>query len=779
MKEEKQAIDGSLYRVYKHATNECVKWGSDTWAKKLGHKNNSKRKKKGKNKASRDKNSIASSLQKLVQLAELGVPMPKPVQRQLETAIRLRTKASKFYISIPTTTPLAQRGHDWVIQQLEEIRDIFIKDALIEDAPAALQLDADSKSLQESFAGLCTVGSSDDEESVEQDNDPSEQKKKLPKPPPLSPPTSEEIKEEEKAFAAACALSDIIDTLLDVKRVWKKWATREWTKDDHVEVGELESATLCSRYAAISLDGVRAELETTFSVESDFFERILENDKVVPSATTSNDGSSEEAEETLRSLKEIYAALNKFDADAVPKELDDVTWKAKERSGSQKKAVELELNRIKSCRKELRQAIRSKNVGKFTAILVKNHFPIWLQYEKNLEGSSRILWELDNMKEARTVKFGLVVQILILAFSAFELEEADPAHAQTLSEMHQRVFLMQFSQELYEREEGWLDVTNIRRRQEKLLGEPMATLYRAQDFINNLSPISFLLPLFSGEIVFCHLARHLFWATTLPHVWKRDVTSMIHIYRILRNEGYLGRISMIDTTLFAMFPREIFFRGGLAHRGKYLNSFNLAIGYKASGTSGHKLLKGGTKRHSSRLKPEETANHHMGVIDISEMMQIVNLETVPFVDREKCFSEIHAAATKEMPQLYMSPLQDATMRMFGLIHNEWIIEPGIVMDLANQFFDDYADVFSSGRWDDTGRIIMWAAILADADIQGNNAFGLTNLSTRRHEALTILANGFRKWFPTDDLKSGEEISFTFSQTIPRYKWSEDDPDRKK
>jgi hypothetical protein len=117
---------------------------------------------------------------------------------------------------------------------------------------------------------------------------------------------------------------------------------------------------------------------------------------------------------------------------------------------------------------------------------------------------------------------------------------------------------------------------------------------------------------------------------------------------MLQTEGYLGRISEIESPLFCIYRQQVWFRGGLPQKGShaYLKSWQIAAGLNRNGA---RLLDGQEIRKYVKTLGVSKALDNIGlhITEISQLQEIFQWKSMPFLDSRDCFQKIRRIALDE------------------------------------------------------------------------------------------------------------------------------------
>jgi hypothetical protein len=226
---------------------------------------------------------------------------------------------------------------------------------------------------------------------------------------------------------------------------------------------------------------------------------------------------------------------------------------------------------------------------------------------------------------------------------------------------------------------------------------------------------------------------------------------MLHLYWMLRAEGYLGRIAEIEASVIRMYRQRVWFRGGVPRKGgkSYLKSWLIAVGLNVHRA---RLLDGKELERSVRTKAASKAMDKTGlhVTEISQLQDILQWKTMPILDRGACYQQIQRIARDEYRQVYTAPLMSASAKLSQLHDAIGRAFIGTARAGGRRMVVDFDK--QASRMSDVPVVCFWALALAD-DRAPNEQ--------EKEIGLSLLANSFKSAFRLDD--SADDVpSLTFS-----------------
>jgi hypothetical protein len=377
---------------------------------------------------------------------------------------------------------------------------------------------------------------------------------------------------------------------------------------------------------------------------------------------------------------------------------------------------------------------------------------------------------LKQLEQTGTVKLRFAFTLLVIADSAFEQEAADSDLATEVCDTITRVLTQTYDEKVYEATIGWL-AAEIANFEEILPQTALDKFRRANHYVKVWSPMAFLLPFLSGDLLLFYLNQHLNASLMPPIVWRDDLLMLLHLYRMLRKEGYLERITAIESSLIRTYSQNVFFRSGFGGKNPYSQNYQFALGHSATNAArGRHLGKGGRSKRIARDQPTSRPEHSMSAVDVSRLKQIEILEDVPLVDRAACFDEIHQISVDECPSILLSPLMEITVRLKAMLEHD-------VVDLCRDEATRYIHQFRPNAQihSELGMILNWATalgefpLLPDHQKRALDEYSGGYFSKERDEGLSLLAECFAEWFDvsaTDPVTATDtDVNFKFNTDV--------------
>lgn len=705
---KRDSDQASLYSIYKHCTEAVMEWGKFTY------------KKKSKVKSSFSTSSLSHVIFDILgSLASDGVLMPEPVLRDLKLAISYRKRVGRFYRSLPNTSEEDHVRHEWLIQQLENLATAFRHNSTRNDNTAtnAENEDREGSVMRAGFEVLALEDDGEDPVASTHDGDETKPRVIL-----TTPPTPEELEAEERVFAISLLMCEIDDIRNDLKARWKDWAQQCNPETNQDEAGQnLLAVTSVSEYAMAAVrkqvlqvsieiasfddgDQVMAGFgESTSSIKqtSDDHEWkekdlvTLHNLEKRPDLNGQHGFICKPVEDTDERVSlelfptDSYASPDKKRKLSVKPEnlvLSDNTYRRLCQIHEKLSSLDLDTIEIpqppqmiynaptsvsvqttgiavidKSDRFE--KAIRNQDFESLLQLTVQYVMPLWIsltQYLPDVGAADAVfLAYIRDFALSRQVKFPLTFALLVVLDGALACNEDMAEFAKDISvEILDRAFNVQ----------AYSSAINVLQNSGMKADALFSHLELARHLRGEYSIACLFFPLLSGEHLLSGLRMHFVCGSGLPYAFVESYTCVLHVYWMLRSEGYLGRINELERML-KMYRQEVFFRGGLARKGqeKYVKCHQLAIGATVKALP---LLDG---REASRrtgnllLNQDALGMDGLHVSEISRLLDVLQWKSMPILDRNACFNEIHAIAQEEFGTVFTAPLLTASVKLSQLV----------------------------------------------------------------------------------------------------------------
>jgi hypothetical protein len=788
--------DKGVYATYKQCTAAVKQWGISTYTE-LTKNEKSKRKQ-----TADDGCSLTTLFQRLHHVAAAGVTMPHDICRSLRTAIRFRERVSSVYRSVPSANEDDHARHAWIIEQLRLVEGLFLannrqKGEVGSDdeahVAARMKRQNEEKAQSSLLQGFAALAVSDDEGSDEEsiaENYVSESK-------PLvsssAPQSEEELAAEERCFAIACTLMEIAQTRTDIRDAWRDWAKGQEAIGTPVNdvretdlkraAGELVAAYASTQYAVRMLR--TSVLQTSVEFHSfDDFDQILAAFETQAACSTSVDYRlgddvtlrrlqarpdlngrrgivSDEvrdgrypikldegrkivlikpenlilSDDTFLRLNQVYVALKSFDFRSIPR--------LENRSNADRSEIETACKGILLQLDNFSSAMKRKDFVSFVELTVRYFLPIWMCYAQ-LAGDAGAADELlkaylFDFSRSRKVTFHLAFAILSLADSACVISETK----ESLGEDAVRIFrkVIPASLQLYRNAIEAFDRHGFK-------PDCFYSHYQLISLYGNtFYPMCHFFPLLSGEILLRGLRLNLVAASGIVYQFWKEFMTLIHLYWMLRAEGYLGRIVDLEETLIGMYSQRVWFRGGLPERGKctYWKLWQLSVGLNIQAT---KAYDGRNVRGAglSSWAEDRTGLH---VTEMSRLLDVLQWKSIPVFDRKACFKQIRAIALEECGAIFMAPLMQVSLQLLAL---EGALTERFVataVDFCKRWIRNYQPILRQLK--DCPKVCFWAFALADDRADEDE----------KRAGLTLLAGCFQDVFgaPEGDSQPIPTLSF--------------------
>ena len=771
------ANQASLYAIYKYCTQRVIEWGKIAYCK-LKQKEQKKGTKKASGKPSDadDTLLLESSLSRIIfqclgTVAAAGIPIPEHIFKDLKTAISYRKRVADYYGNIPHIPPEAISSHEWLIVQLERLEAIFSQNVQqnstrkeekhVETGFSVLSLHHDEDSVddedhaEEAHTALSTTKTTTTVE---------KKKEKL--------PTDAALRDEERFFAIALLLSQIAEGRMKLQEVWKQWADKgDGVLTDEDDSAGLLAATSATEYTLHSFS--KTILQARLEFGDNVFDEILKAQDPMLMAKHTTDTSSITLQDcvsiqNLQSRSDLNGrhgrvtkvlesegrvAVQLFPED--PTEYQNtnnwnnaVTLSVKRenlllsdhlcrRLGQVHEALQLTpWNSIPEPPKlvinspmstalgkssedltmhffEIQEALKQKDFLGFLRLTVQWALPIWISMARYIldmgAANSVVTSFLREFDKTRHVDFQLALSMIVIVDCALTVYNVGHERATDSLDIVDRTLTRSFEPKTY--------ASAIRLL--KRYDYKSAALYSHMEFARHLRGEYLIMcsevPLLSGIILSDGLRMDFVCSSGLPYSFVEEFTNMLHLYWMLRTEGFLGRVPEIEDTLIAMYRQQVWFRAGLPQRGReaYVKSWQLSLG--AVNANSARLLDGrATQRKGTRQTalPKDMEMTGLHVTEISRLRDILQWKTMPLADVSFCHDQIQSIAREEYFSIYTAPLMSCSIKMMQA-HERLGSSPWVERAMASgrkmvQNFD-----VLTHQMKPTPKVCFWAFALGD------------------------------------------------------------------
>jgi hypothetical protein len=404
-------------------------------------------------------------------------------------------------------------------------------------------------------------------------------------------------------------------------------------------------------------------------------------------------------------------------------------------------------------------ALKSGDYARFMQLTIQYALPIWVAFARFFpnSGAADVVFVsyVREFAETKRVKFHLALAIMVMVDSAFAAAAtaANNASSSVLESTEQardlyvKVLKQTYNGD-YKRAIELFDKKGIR-------SDAFYSHYEfSRQYQTTFSAMSSFFPWFSGEMLQSGLRMHLVCGSGLPYQFCQEYTTLLHLYWMLRTQGYLGCLPEIESSLIRMYRQQVFFRGGLPRRGSegYLKSWQLATG--GVNLQGARLLGGREKtRRAAPHRGTQLDMRGLHVTEISQLQDILQWKTMPILDRAAAYKQIQEIAKDEYHSVYTAPLMSTCHKLsyFGdFIAQKYIATARSGGDRMVQDFSSLTQALC-----DLNIVCFWALSLADDRA----------LDAREKETgLFLLAGSFKQAFKEEMTRPGaaEEPSMDFS-----------------
>jgi len=285
-----------------------------------------------------------------------------------------------------------------------------------------------------------------------------------------------------------------------------------------------------------------------------------------------------------------------------------------------------------------------------------------------------------------------------------------------------------------------------------------------QDYLTMCSSF----PILSGALLSEGLRLAFVCSSGLPYSFVQQCTSMLHLYWMLRMEGFIGIISEIEKTFVTMYRQKVWFRSGLPQRGeeKYLKSWQLSVG--GCNANSARLLDGKTTARKGRQTalPKDMTMEGLHVTEISRLRDILQWKTMPSANISSCHSQIQQIAREEYHSIFMSPLMQSSIKMMQVhdhmgSHRIVAIAEASGQNMSNDF------LYLTQQMTRTSMVCSWGLSLGDNRLLDKN---------EKQASLKILADCFRTVFQDGPLPTSSEkptLKFSsYTHDVNKSLWGE-------
>lgn len=767
----------SLYKIYKYCTEAVIQWGKAAFVKK---------KKKGKNASNNKKSESLSHVifGILGDLASDGVLMPELVLSDLTLAISYRKKVGRFYRSLPQVSDQDYARHEWLIQQLEHLENMFRRNAQKKkDDNDETDDNGGEDSVRKGFEVLAM---SDDEESVSSASGGDTVSQLKPSPILKSPPAPEELEKEERLFAMSLLLFEVDDIRNTLRTRWRKWADSLKDNGEEEDVKELFAVTASTEYA---LSAIRKSV-LQVSIEVEAFDD-LDLDKIIAGIGESSSKQQLNPQElkqhalvTLQSLQKRSDLNGRFgficslvdgESDRVGVQLfptDAYSSPDKKQSLSVKREnllfsddTHLRLFQIKLAfsavdigtmpilstpemtygappstsvksvgleailqRDRINKAASNQDFEALLQLMIEYALPVWMSMSKYLPdvGAADAVLNayIRDYTKTRKLKFPLAFALLVTMDSAI-------AGARAGREDTEQIFV-NFMNGMYT-SKVYTPAIRVLEKD----GKKANALYSHFEIVRHLreeySIGGMFFPLVTGELLLTGLRMHFVCGTALPYTYVEKYTNALHIYWMLRSEGFIGRIPELEAVV-RIYRQSVFFRGGLATRGQdnYVTCQQLAHGVTAQAV---RYLEGKALPPKTHIAPGALTREGLHVSEISQLLDALQWNSMPIVDKETCFNEIESIAREDFSKVFTAPILTVSSKLSALVD----ALSASVAPIAQQSGEHIMDNFGrhTARMTPIDLVSFWAMTL------GNNWSGVPG---EKEKSLRMLASFFARFF---------------------------------
>lgn len=445
------------------------------------------------------------------------------------------------------------------------------------------------------------------------------------------------------------------------------------------------------------------------------------------------------SDNTFLRLGQIHDALKAFDFATVPKPCDSVYG-----APASVDFVGVTMMMLSNADK-FRSALKDRDFGAFLKLMVRYILPQWISLARYAPASGAadtvLVAFARNYADTRTVDFYFAFALLAAMDSAFALDVAD--RAEQARTMYCKILEDLFDGPIYT---AAIEAFN----RDNAKPDAFYSHYEfARHFREEFSEMCCYFPLLSGEMLLMGLRLHFVCASGLPYRFCQSYTTLLHIYWMLRCEGYIGRLPEIENTLIGMYRQQVWFHGGIPQKGKdaYLKSWQLALGATLHTT---KLL-GGQQVARRSQEYRDLSREGLFVTEISRLLDILQWKTMPILDSKECFREIQEVAREEFHAVFTAPLMKTCVKMCNLEEALKARFTATARASGERMIDNYSLVTS--KMNNLSVVCFWAMALADN----------CSLNSREKDgALPLLAKQFKNLFVEEPVNSDADPSLAFS-----------------
>jgi hypothetical protein len=579
-------------------------------------------------------------------------------------------------------------------------------------------------------------------------------------------PKEEIVQEEERQFAIACALLEVENLRQHIRTTWKDWALTTKpenyndittpptakTFDAAAVAKELLTATCISRYGILMAKSAIMSTCVEFDAFTDFDEifkqpqsrlvpmsgyvqrhnssQLLElgqnvivtglvakpefNDKcgticTVPSSTDTTPTTTDRygvrlggsgkvlsikptnlllSDDLLVGLHQVYEALSSFTFPPAP---------SREELADPEGGKSFDMKII--CQSRDRRALLQ--------FLTIQFLPIWNSFGDYAgdvgPGDSLFCEYLKEFYTDRTINFHWVFLLLCMIDSTFDCYHVNHHSNQVAIDSVDALLRDVCDANAYEMSKDY-----VRSR-----GGESIDLWTYNERVDCMRQVCTVtsFPWLSGDVLLQGFHLNLVAASGLPYFFWNEFISILHLYSMLRQEGYIAMIPDIENTLIRLYRQQVFFRSGVPQSGSgsFLASWQVSLGLN---TKFVPALKGGrTRRRPGGSKHDENRSGLL-VTEMSRLLAIVQWQEIRVLSNPiVCFDEIRQVVNDEFHVLFRAPLMMAAVQMIRIDRLLVTRCPGEHRAFCDRWLGNYNKRLL--QMNAATRVCFWAFSLAD------------------------------------------------------------------
>jgi hypothetical protein len=680
---QQAAALSSTYATYKRSTESVKQWCEDLVGKG-------------------STSTLTAWRNAMLSIARDGTSMPEAVAKELGMAIFFRAQCNEFYASIQTCYSEKHANHVYVCELLRSFRRLF-KRGIQRKAKA---LGPEQPKAPSGFSVLAhTAEESDSEEEQEnvlagaQEEETEEANTEL----------IAHEEEDEEMFAVICLLTDMIEAAKTIKDMWTdgvpSTAPRECallglacsttfrTKmmaqvinstsvcfpsfdltllnkicksfvkccaQCSTVLGAAKRCTRCKSVAYCSKQCQKAHWKTHKRECQPADVNISDvqatgSEGTVPKATLA-----EGSLDTIVKLTKIMDALLSFDPASVPRYINSF------RTNSEGDVGRLELtpdaSRLSVAALTTCPDPQGSTFDELLRAYVSTHLPLWISHtDLPISGAldSIIRTYLREFRRTKkpTIELSFII-LVVLENTSVGFDGAADVISATLGDQ-----LATGDWEQFEVNTD-IDKLHIIERAKAELRHIGQSQYHFLFNLEQQSPIYSLCPWFGGEIMLIGLRLALAPGIKLVHHDIQGFQRDVHMYWLLRSLGFLHAVPEIDL-MFACYRKQVFFRGGMPKQGRFVKTFQLALGLSVATVRNTRTDNSRGAHTKARTTSPEMDRTGQFVAEISRLVWITQYSE-PGSNAKETLDKIQQVAQDDLTNIFKARIFATGMRLVRL-----------------------------------------------------------------------------------------------------------------